>query len=461
MTSDQPNDPAAPLELLTPVQGGQMLARQSGQVIFVHGGIPGELVTVADIVAKRGYREAAASSVTQAAASRTTPPCPFYGENGQYRGSIMDPVRKPGLVCGGCQYQHIEYQAQLAIKQQIVGEQLRRVGKIVDAAVEPAVPSPSPYAYRNRAGWLVTEGGDLAYHEARSHRLVAIDDCLLLTPGLARVLRDLRAATTQLQLAGAVRGIEARSLSTGDAEAASLALAFDSSISGREAVAIAEALLDHCPTVHSVAGSDADRLSEPAHLAGAPRIAAAFLDARFSLSPTTFFQVNLPVAEAMVQHVLQQLGPMAGKLVLDVYCGAGTFTLPLSRQANAVVGLEADAMAVADARGTFARYGVDNVTFLEGDAGASLKSLMSGTVACTVIDPPRTGCSPVVLHQLARIKAPRLVYVSCDPATLARDLRVLLDHGYRIEQLQPFDLFPQTAHIECVASLKLPKKYQA
>jgi 23S rRNA (uracil1939-C5)-methyltransferase len=115
---------------------------------------------------------------------------------------------------------------------------------------------------------------------------------------------------------------------------------------------------------------------------------------------------------------------------------------------------------VADARDSVERRGLDNVTLLEGDAGANLKALLPGSMDALVVDPPRSGCSPEVLRQLARIKARRVVYVSCDPATLARDLRFLLDHGYELEVVQPFDLFPQTAHIECVAVLKLPRKYR-
>jgi 23S rRNA (uracil1939-C5)-methyltransferase len=197
------------------------------------------------------------------------------------------------------------------------------------------------------------------------------------------------------------------------------------------------------------------------HLAGVERIHVAFLNEKLSISPTTFFQVNLPVAEALVRYTLAQIGPVEGRQVLDVYSGAGTFTVPLARHADAVIGVEVDEGSIADTRDTLARIGLENVTLLLGDAAFNLKSLLPGSVAATIVDPPRTGCSPEVLRQLARIRSPRLVYVSCDPATLARDLRFLLDQGYQLESVQPFDLFPQTAHIETASTLKLPRKFQA
>ncbi|MDB5077700.1 MAG: rumA [Chloroflexi bacterium] len=450
------------LELIAPVQGGQMLARLSGQVVFVHGGIPGEIVAVDEPVRKRGYLEADAISVVREAPVRDIPPCPYFGENGRHRGSIAVGQDVGGLVCGGCRYQHIAYATQLEIKQRIVADQLRRVGKILDAPVLSAEPSPAPYNYRNKASWLVTEEGELAYHEARSHRAVAIAECHILTPGVLRVFDAIRGASAELGLGGILRGLEARSLPTSSGEeAATLVLTLAPSISLDEATVLAEALQDVCPTVKSVSAIGTDRYAQPVHLAGVERIRVAFLEELLSLSPTTFFQVNLAVAEALVRYTFAQLGPVEGRQVLDVYSGAGTFTVPLARQADAVIGVEVDEGSVADTRDTLARMGLENVTLLHGDAASGLKSLLPGSVSGAIIDPPRTGCSPEVLRQLARIRAPRLVYVSCDPATLARDLRFLLDHGYQLEAVQPFDLFPQTAHIESATTLKLPRKFQA
>jgi 23S rRNA (uracil1939-C5)-methyltransferase len=159
--------------------------------------------------------------------------------------------------------------------------------------------------------------------------------------------------------------------------------------------------------------------------------------------------------------VLQQCGTLAGREILDVYAGVGAFTLPLARQATAVIAIELDPGAVADMRAAVARAALENVTPLQGEAAQALRSILPGAVGSVVVDPPRAGCTPDVLRQLVRIKAPRLIYVSCDAATLARDLRTLLDQGYELDTVQPFDLFPQTAHIESVATLRLPRKFQA
>jgi 23S rRNA (uracil1939-C5)-methyltransferase len=461
MTFAHDGAPIVELELIAPIQGGQMLARLSGQVVFVHGGIPGEAVTVGEPLPKRGYLEADASSVVRIAEARVEPPCPYFGENGRERGSLTAPAHERGPVCGGCQYQHIGYEKKLSIKFQVIREQLRRVGKILDAPLHDVVPSPSPFHYRNKASWLVTEDGELAYHEARSHQAVAISECHLLAKGVHRVLDDLRIASAELGFGGLVRGIEARVLPAGDGERGSLLLTIDPATTDAEVTALSDALLEACPTIHGVTAVSTNRESAAVTLAGDARMHADFGQERFWLSPTTFFQVNGAVADKLSQTVLGLLGPLEGKLIVDVFSGAGMFALPIARQADAVIAIEVDAVAVADARETMADYGIENVTLLQGDAGFNLRSLLPGSAHAVIVDPPRTGCSPEVLRQLARVKAPRLIYVSCDPATLARDLRFLIDHGYQLESVQPYDLFPQTSHIESVSALKLPRKFQA
>ncbi|MGH2409176.1 MAG: 23S rRNA (uracil(1939)-C(5))-methyltransferase RlmD, partial [Chloroflexota bacterium] len=435
-TADEPG--ARALELLAAVQGGQTLARLDGQVVFVQGGIAGEIVQVEGLSHRRGSLDGAAHSLIRASTSRVAPPCPYFGENGRARGALQAPGSE-GLVCGGCQYQHIDYQAQLDLKHTVLRDTLRRVGKIVDPPVGEPEGSPSPYHYRNKATWLVTDEGELAYHEARSHRAVPITECHLLTPPLRAIFDALSSASAEIGLAGMARSLEARSLpDLAGVDAGTLVLDLVPSTTSHEAEALAEALVECCPTIRAVARRATDApLGSPepqaGMLYGSPRIEVMILGERLSLSPTSFFQVNLPVAEALARYVLEQCGPVAGKQALDVYSGVGLFTIPLARQADAVISLELDGGAVADARLSVETAGLDNVTLLQGDAAANLKAILPGTMQCVIVDPPRTGCSPHALRQLARVKAPRLVYVSCDAATLARDLRVLLDFGYELE----------------------------
>src|ERR1035437_9750747 len=200
------------LDLLAAVQGGRTLARYEGQVVFVTGGIPGKLARVSDLIRRRGYLEGAAGSVTRLSSLRVTPPCPFFGENGLWRGPVPASTTVAGGVCGGCQYQHIDYMGQQALKQAVLADTLRRVGKIVDPPIGAPIPSPSPYGYRNKATWLVTEEGELAYHEARSRTAVPISKCLLLAPPLQAVFDAVSAASAEIGLAGLVRTLEARVL---------------------------------------------------------------------------------------------------------------------------------------------------------------------------------------------------------------------------------------------------------
>ena len=448
------------LDLIAPVQGGQNLARLDGQVTFVRGGVAGEQVRAHIVAQKRGYLEAEALSVATPAATRVTPLCPYFGENGAQRGSIAVTSSAAGGVCGGCQYQHLTYQAQLDLKQRVLGDVLRRVGKIVDAPVAVPLPSPTPYAYRNKTHWLINEDGLPSYHEARSHAAVPVQQCDLLIPGLQTLLQTIAAATAELGLAGLARGLEARLLPSVDGrEQGTLVLELAASTSRQEAQAMAEALLDLCDSIVGIVGVHGHE-AESQTLAGEPIMQVLFLEQHLTLSPTSFFQVNLPVAETMGRYVLEQCRA-TGRRALDVYCGIGALTIPLAQVAASVIAVELDVGAVADLRGTVAGAALENVTVLPGDAAIGLRAVLPGTVDVAVIDPPRTGCSPDVLRQLARIKAPLLIYVSCDAATLARDLRVLLDSGYVLETIQPFDLFPQTAHTESVTTLRLPRKFQA
>lgn len=446
------------LELTAPAQGGQLVARLDGQVTFISGGIPGEIVQAFIPTRKRGYLEGEARALLQPSADRVAPPCPYFGENGRRRGAIDHPGDDQEPVCGGCQYQHVDYRRQLALKEAVVRDVLRRVGKILEPPVAAPIASPASYGYRNKASWLVTHEGDLAYRAARSHTAVPIERCDLLVPALRGILHELRGAAADLGLGDLVAGLEARVLpDPAGMERGTLLLELGPDTSPSEAQALAEALLEICPTVAGIAGQRRHEAATPT-LAGEPRLRVPFQGETLTVSPGSFFQVNLSAAAALADYVIGQCGTLAGREILDVYAGAGAFTMPLARHAEAVIAVEIDAGAVADARDARERASLDNITLLEGEAESSLKAILPGAVACTIVDPPRAGCTAEVLRQLVRIKSPRLIYVSCDTATLARDLRALLDQGYELERVQPFDLFPQTAHIENVATLKLPRK---
>ncbi|HWE64167.1 MAG TPA: hypothetical protein VHB98_20850, partial [Chloroflexota bacterium] len=299
----RPQDPGATeqasifdLELTAPVQGGKMLARLDGQVTFVTGGVPGEEVEAFIPVRKRGYLEGEARAVRRRSPDRVAPPCPYFGENGRQRGSIEQPGDQVEAVCGGCQYQHIGYQRQIALKGDVVRDVLRRVGKILEPPVAEPVPSPNTYAYRNKASWLVTAEGELAYRAARSHTAVPIRSCDLLEPGVHVILRTVQRAAHEIGLGGLATGLEARVLPD-DAgnEHGTLLLELAPATSEAEAHALAEALIEICPLVVGVAGMRGHE-AEPISLAGEPHLQTMFLGELLTVSATSFFQVNLPVA---------------------------------------------------------------------------------------------------------------------------------------------------------------------
>jgi len=186
---------------------------------------------------------------------------------------------------------------------------------------------------------------------------------------------------------------------------------------------------------------------------GVDHFDARFAGFRFRLSPLTFFQVNEPTAAVLVDLVMELLGDLRGKSVLDIYAGAGTFTLPIAARAEQVLAMENDALAVDDAQLSARANRLANVHVMPGDAADELEGLPIRAGGAAVLDPPRAGVDERVIAELDRIKVPRIVYVSCDPATLARDLRRFTDRGYAVESIQPIDLFPQTFHIETVVAL--------
>ena len=286
------SDATAPteLELLAPVPGGQMLARSAGQVVFVHGGIPGEIGVIAPPMRKRGYLETEALSTIRRSSLREAPPCPFFGENGRQRGAIDVAEHDTGPVCGGCQYQHIDYDVQLGIKHDVLADALRRVGKILDAPLKERIASPLPYQYRNKASWLITADGEFAYRAARSHTPVPIDECHLLTPAMRELFLSVLEASTEVGLAGLVHEVEARSLE-GPAPHGhnSLVLDLAAATSDAEAQALADALMEACPGLSSIAASRRGGRGSPSSL-GTSVIQPGFCKKPCCSLPRPFFK---------------------------------------------------------------------------------------------------------------------------------------------------------------------------
>ncbi|MBI4769903.1 MAG: class I SAM-dependent RNA methyltransferase [Chloroflexi bacterium] len=407
------------LRLQTLVYGGDALARdEGGRAVFVPFGLPGELVR-AEIVESRARRARARPlEVLEASPERVPARCRHFGE------------------CGGCHYQHLDYPAQLRAKRQILIEQLTRLGGFADPPVDPTLPSPAPWNYRNRARFSLAPDGRPGYQAARSNRVVPISECHILEPALTELW-------PQLELDPDL-GLDGLTLLAGSADQALLIL------EAGEGQA-PEVTLDLPLSVVYLAPG-----AEPLVLAGDDHLLMEVLGRPFRVSADSFFQVNTPQAEEMVRRVLALLNLRGGETVLDLYCGVGLFSAFLAPHAGRLIGVEAAPAACADYVFNLDQF--DNVELYEATVEQALPALAGLPVAgerAAVLDPPRAGLAPAARQALLALAPPTIVYVSCDPATLARDLsRLTRDGGYTLLQALPLDLFPHTYHIESISLLK-------
>lgn len=417
--------------------GGDAVARlDDGRVAFVRGGCPGDVAEI-EVTADRGrHVEARVASLLEPSTDRVEPPCPYFG------------------VCGGCQWQHVSMPAQHSAKARIVTDALARIGGLsVDVA--PTVASPEPYGYRNKVEFVAEEstgGLRLGLHKLGDPAIVPVDRCLLLPPAVQDAPRSLEGALRYLSGRHGSLGLRRVALrtsrATGDVE---VALWTDPGPFPRQmaAKAISDAVGAKGVVRVLVKGLEKERrVTGVEVLTGRGNWTERLAGERIAVSAPSFFQVNTGAAESLVASVLERLSPEENDRVLDLYSGVGTFTLPLAARASEVVAVEASRHALADLRRNLDRAGV-YADVVGGDVSRELPTL--GTFDLAVVDPPRTGLHPDALDALAATAARRIVYVSCDPATLARDAARLNAAGYRVANVEPHDLFPQTYHIESVA----------
>jgi 23S rRNA (uracil1939-C5)-methyltransferase len=416
------NRPYINLKLGSMAQGGEAMGRdESGRVVFVPYAIAGEEVVVEIVAAKKNFVRARLVDIVKASPARVAPRCshfpPPLSRTGEGEGG-----------CGGCQWQHIAYDAQLKFKTEIVREQFARIGKIADAPVRETIGMNEPWRYRNNAQFQLDGEGRLCFRALESRDLVPIRECHIIHPLLDEIFRAMeldRAAFTGVTLrAGTRTGQKMLILEGRDAT--------PPEISVDEPVSIAYQSPDGA--ISSLIGKDA------LHEQVRERV--------FRVSPQSFFQVNTEMAEKLVERVEQYLAPRPSDILLDAFGGVGTFGVLLAPRVARVVVIEESKSAVSDARAN--AVDLSNVEFHRGSVEEILPQLKT-RVDIAVADPPRAGFAPRALDALIA-HAPRAVaYVSCDPATLARDARRLIDGGYRLREVQPVDMFPQTYHIETVS----------
>ncbi len=399
------------LKLEGVAHGGQALGRHEGKVIFVPYGLPGEEVMVEVVEERSRYDRARILEVVKPSPERITPRCPHFG------------------TCGGCQWQHAIYEAQLRFKESILRGQLQRIGGVSEPLIRPSLGATEPWFYRNQIRFHIDEEGRLCFLAFGSRERVPIEVCYIMHP----LARDVFAG---LELDFPLRFLSIRvGTRTGEKM---IILEMDEDVIPAldvdEPISCVEFLSDR--TLLTLVGDNFIR--EEVGGRG------------FRISAGSFFQVNTEQLEKLIDVVRGYLAPQGDELLLDGYCGVGTFGLSFASQVGRVIGVEESGSAVADAR--FNAHQIDNVGLVEGRAEEVLPHL--GRVDLAILDPPRQGCSREGLAALAKLTPSRIVYVSCDPATLARDVKRLSEAGYRLVETQPVDMFPQTYHIESVSLLE-------
>ncbi len=399
--------------------------RKDGKVVFVPYVLPGETVKVKVLREHKRHIEADLLELLVASPERVVPDCPHFG------------------VCGGCDWQHIPYSRQLDYKQMILLSEIERVVGCTPETVYDPGCSPVPFGYRGQARFQCSEDGEIGFHSKRSNRVVDLEDCPVMNQSIRHTMAALRKTKlgnlasieiqapehdvlVQLQSHAPINDLTLLNKIYNDLEIAGMAVRSDQKGQGEYVFGQKVGRYD--------LSCDGRQLS----------VASGF---------GSFIQSNLAVNRSMVEHVVELVGRV--ERVLDLYSGCGNFSLPLGCIADEVVAVEVNRRQSRQGLKNAKRNGLKNVRSIAMDAPKAVRSIVREELAfeCAVIDPPREGAKDIVPH-LKDCGVRRLVYVSCNPTTLARDLKVLVDQGYRLKSLRLFDMFPQTYHIESVSYLE-------
>jgi 23S rRNA (uracil1939-C5)-methyltransferase len=393
--------------------GGDGVGRlPDGQTVFIPYVIPGETVRARLLDQKKNFARAELVELLQPSLDRVTPRCPHFGQ------------------CGGCHYQHLDYPAQLNMKRAILAETFRRLGGITDLEIPLPVASPSPWNYRNHIQFHLTPEGKLGYQAGRSHRVIPVEECHLPLPILDQAWRQLNIED--------LPGLERIALRAGVDDDVQIIIESSSIELPEMETDLPDSVVHLSPAGQMVMAGSGFTIIEVA-------------GREFQVSAGSFFQVNTAVAAEMVHTLLAWLPEGKMDLLLDLYCGVGLFSAFAAPRTERLVGVELSESACQDFAANLDEF--ESVELYQGAAEDVLPELhVQPDVA--VVDPPRAGLDANVIHLLVEMQPAEIIYVSCDPTTLARDLKLFLQSGYRIDRVQPFDLFPQTFHVETMVLLR-------
>ena len=431
---------------------GAGVAKVEGYPLFVLNALPGEKAKIKVIKVNKGYGFGKLVELYEQSPDRVKPACPIYKE------------------CGGCQLQHLSYEGQLKVKEKQVRDVLERIGKLENVKVHPVLGMKDPWRYRNKAQVPIgeQEGGLIGgFYQQRSHQIINMKECLIQQDKNDEVVQTVIDICSRYGVRaydegrnkGDLRHIMARyGLVTGEVMVVLITRTTELPHKNK----IIEDIISRIPNVKSIVQSINPKktnviFGDVTKVLWGEEVIYDFIgDIKFAISARSFYQVNPEQTKALYEKALEYADLNGGENVIDAYCGIGTISLFLAQKAKKVFCVEIVPEAIEDAKRNAKLNGISNAEFAVGEAEVVIpKWYNEGNVAdVLVVDPPRKGCDEALLQTILTMKPKKVVYVSCNPGTLARDLRILEDGGYKTVEVQPVDMFPQTTHVECVIGIQ-------
>ncbi|MBC1985616.1 23S rRNA (uracil(1939)-C(5))-methyltransferase RlmD [Listeria booriae] len=430
---------------------GNAVAKIDGYPIFVPQGLPDEIAQIKVLKTNKNYGFGKIIELTKESADRVTPPCLVYSQ------------------CGGCQLQHLSYDGQLRMKQKQVAQVMKRIGK-QDVEVLPTLGMENPWNYRNKAQVPVgfVNGRLVAgFYQQRSHQIIDMNTCLIQQEENNEVIQTARAIFAKYHVEpydettrkGVLRHLMTRfATTTGELMLVIVTTKLNFPNKAEILAELQQSIPELTSLVQNVNTANTNVIfgEQTVVLAGREYIMDTIHGISFAISARSFYQVNPEQTEILYAEALKLAGLTGEETVIDAYCGIGSISLCLAKEAKHVYGVEIVPQAIEDARANAKLNKMDNVTFAVGKAEEVIPDWFKQGIKADVlvVDPPRKGCDDALLQTILKMKPKRVVYVSCNPATLARDMLVLTEGGYEAKMVQPVDMFPQTTHVECVTVLK-------
>lgn len=442
------------LNIIDLTNQGLGVGKVEGFTIFVEGGLPGDELIAEIKKTKKNFAEAKAVEIKNPSSKRQISECKYYKN------------------CGGCQLHELDYRAQLDIKTNMVKDAIERIGKLEDVKINPTIGMETPFRYRNKGMFKVgeKEGNiSIGYFKNKSHEVVDIEECIIQDEVVDKVLKIVKEYMEKYNVQaynkktnkGTIRDIVTRKAKDGS----TMVIIVTTS----EKLPYKDELIKSLKTVKEVVSiyQNINKKKTPVVLGnkniklyGEEKIVDYIDKFKFYISPNSFFQVNPIQTEVLYKKALEYLDLSGEETVFDLYCGIGTISLFISEKAKSVYGVEIVSDAIKDAKENAKLNNAKNIEFIEGKSEEIAPKLLKEGIKADkiVVDPPRKGCDEKLLETIVKIRPETVVYVSCNPSTLARDLKYLNENGYKVMEVQPVDMFPWTVHVECVVLMSRVEK---